>query len=124
MFCDEADMLRVIEMTLGIICGCIPYVASTLKNWHLTSSPIYLLKEIKSRITMKLNRRSSKSRGSENSDEYALHPKQDHYLETRILGSVHGGGRFLDSRNPQQREWLNRTTFSNMKYGEGTISEV
>ena len=119
-----ADRLRVIEMTLGIICGCMPYVASTLKQWQPTSSPMYLLKEIKSRITMKLNKRSSESGKSESSHEVFIHPKQDHRLETRILGSIQGGGKFLGSQSPQQREWFNRSTGSQRGYREGTIVEV
>lgn len=34
------------------------------------------------------------------------HPKEGHYLETNILGSVKGAGKFLESQNPKQREWL------------------
>ena len=113
----------MIEMTMGIICGCMPYVASTLNRWRLKSSQLSLLKNIKSRITFKLNRRSDLSKESLNSHRADSHPNQDRYLQTNILGSVKGAGKFLDSQSFIQREWLDRTVISQPGQRENTIPE-
>ena len=50
------------------------------------------------------------------------HPKEGHYLETNILGSVQGAGKFLDSQTSRQGEWLDRTTVSQQNYSNDTCS--
>ena len=110
-------------MALGTICGCMPYLASTLKRWGRNSSqPTTLLKVIKSRITFTFNRRSDTPNNNLSFQRVDSHPK-DHHLATNILGSVKGAGKFLDSRNPKLREWLDRTTISQQGHKEEAIPE-
>ena len=87
--------LSVLEMTLGIICGCMPYLAPMLKRWYLRLSQLSVLKNIMSRITSPLRRRSP---GSSGFSEIESRPPNNHYLETNILRSVKGEGNFLDSQ--------------------------
>ena len=111
----------MIEMTLGIVCGCLPYVASTLKRWYLKFAQLSMIKIIKSRITLKRSRSSEQSKKSSNFRRIDSRPSQGHYLETNILGSVRGAGNFIDSRNFDQREWLDRTAMSHPDHKEDPI---
>lgn len=104
------NRLSVFEMTMGIICGCMPYLAPLFKRWYLKSSQLYMAKNFMSRITFRFSRRSHRSKKSPSFIRMESHPKERHYLETNILGSVTGAGKFLDSENPRQSEWLERTT--------------
>lgn len=118
-----ANRPSIIEMALGTICGCMPYLASKFKRWGRKSSQPYWLKVIKSRITFKFNRRSDKPNNSSSFKRVESPPNQDHHLATNILGSVKGAGKFIDSRNSKLREWLDRTTISQQGHKEETIPE-
>ncbi|MCJ1346583.1 hypothetical protein MMC31_004801, partial [Peltigera leucophlebia] len=87
----------ILEMTLGIICGCMPYLAPMLKRWYLRWSQLSLLKNLMSRISS-LRKRPGRSPGSAGFSEIESRPPNDHYLETNILRSVKGEGKFLGSQ--------------------------
>ena len=114
----------IIEMALGTICGCMPYLAPTLKRWgRIYSQQLYLLKDIKSRIAFRYHKRSDQPKYSTNFNRVNSQPHQDHHLPTNILGSGKGAGKFLDSRDPKLREWLDRTAISQQGHNEGAIPE-
>lgn len=101
----------------------MPYLAPTLKRWHMKSSQIHLVKGIKSRFTFKRNKQSNKSTETARPGEADSYQIPNHHLETRILGSIKGAGDFLGSQNPMQREWLDRTIVSQQGRGEGAIPD-
>lgn len=89
--------LSILEMTLGIICGCMPYLAPMLKRWYLRLLQLSMLKNLISRISSSLRKRSGRSPESSGFSEIRS-PPNDHYLETNILRSGKGEGKFLDSQ--------------------------
>ncbi|MCJ1307096.1 hypothetical protein MMC25_000742 [Agyrium rufum] len=114
----------VIELTLGIICGCMPYVATTLKSWTLDSGPSSFFKGFRSILSSRRHRKRSKHSRVSSDDLGESQQSQEYRLETRILGTVKGNGRFLDSRNSKQKEWLDRTMVTQQSIGERTIPEA
>ena len=72
---------RVIELNVGTICACLPSLAAFYRHHRLKPSHIAAIKT----ITYRVNpfRSSRKVR--------------DHRLETHILGSAQGEGKFLKS---------------------------
>ena len=108
-------------MTLGIICGCMPYVATTLRHWGFKSGSFSFLRGFRSFLSSRRNKRSKHSRGTSN-DSGPRHT-QNYRLETRILGGAKGNGRFLDSQNPKQKEWMDRTTVTQQSIGVTAIPE-
>lgn len=90
--------LSILEMTLGIICGCMPYLAPMLKRWYLRWLQLSMLKNIVSRISSTLRNRPRRSLGSSSFSEIETRPPNDHYLETNILRSVKGEGKFVGSQ--------------------------
>lgn len=89
--------LSILEMTLGIICGCMPYLAPMLKRWYLRWSQLSLLKNLMSRISSS-RKRPGRSPGSSGFSGIESRPPNNHYLETNILRSVKGERKFLGSQ--------------------------
>ena len=112
-------------MTLGIICGCMPYVATTLKRWNLHSAPFAFFRGFRSLLSSRRHHKQQRSKrsGSSSDEQPDSRPSQDFRLETRILGGVKGSGRFLDSHHPKQREWMDRTIVTQQSLGATAIPE-
>ena len=72
---------RVVELNVGTICASLPFLPAFYQHYHLKSSQVAALKTITNRINP--FRSSRKMR--------------DHLLESGILGSVQGEGKFLES---------------------------
>lgn len=72
---------RVIELNIGTICASLPFLPAFYQYHRLKPSQLAVLKTITNKI--KHFRSSSKTR--------------DNCLETGILGSVQGEGKFLES---------------------------
>lgn len=109
---------------MGIICGCMPYLAGYFRRLHLKSIQIPLLKSITHRISSTFSRRFGHYKKSSTFNRMDSHPKNEHYLETNILGSVQGKGRFLDSGNHTQREWLDRAAVTRNSRMDTPIPEA
>ena len=68
-------------------------------------------------------RRSKRSRASSKFNRVNSHPTGDPYLESHILGSVKGGGKFMESGVHPQRQWLGHTAVSQQSQGASTVRE-
>ncbi len=117
-----AHEYSVLEMSFGVICGCMPYLASFFKRQH-PKSPGTSLKHFFSRLTTKLLKRSKQSSTSRPFNRISSHPPTNAYLETHILGSVKGGGKFLESGVHPQKEWLGHGSVTQQDLGESTVRE-
>lgn len=72
---------RVVELNVGTICASLPFLPAFYQHYHLKPSQVAALKTITNRINP--FRSSRKMR--------------DNLLESGILGSVQGEGKFLES---------------------------
>ena len=71
--------------------------------------------------------RRSKGNSAESSsrfDRVGFDPGNDLYLETRILGSVQGKGKFLDSGVHAQQQWIDKNSRDPMSQGAATVREA
>ena len=92
----EPTMLRhtrVLELNIGTICASLPFLPGFYQHYRLKPSQVAALKTLTNKI--KSFRSSPKMR--------------DDHLETGILGSVQGAGKFLESS-----DLTNRTGSTNM----------
>ena len=100
----------IVETNVGIICGCMPHLASVFRQLRnrLRQSTVY--KSLKSRATSMFTRHLATSKGSsarnQNFERVSSKHSENIYLETNILGSARGKGKFLDSGNHPQQGWL------------------
>ena len=93
----ESTMLRhtrVIELNIGTICACLPFLPSFYKHHRLKPSQVAALKTMTNKIIP--FRSSSKT----------MH----HRLETGILGPVQGEGKFLESSDLFNKSGSTNTT--------------
>ena len=105
----RTNSFRITELSMGIICGCMPYLTSLFMSKHLKISRFPLLKRITSHISSTFSKRFGRSKKSSTFTRIDEIPGNEFRLETRILGSVKGQGRFLDSRSRTPNELLDRT---------------
>ena len=109
-------------MSLGVICGCMPYLASFFKRQR-PKSPGTHLKRLISRIKSKLSRGSKDSSTGSSFNRINSPPSDDAYLESHILGSAKGGGKFLESGVHPQKDWMRHGTVVQQSTGDSTMRE-
>lgn len=118
-----ANRCSIIELSTGTMCGCMPYLTSFFRRLTFKTSQLSLLKSIKSGISNLFSRGFHSTRRSSSYDRANSDSGIEHYLETRILGSVSGKGKFMGSKHSTQREWLNRTVVAKENRGATPIPE-
>jgi hypothetical protein len=98
----------VIELTLGIICGSVPYLPAIFRRHSAQFSPAAKLRELHSKYWTRL--RSTDSERLPHVQSSSKEPKQKKVqVETRILGSIQGKGKFVKS-GIFSKAWGNQTT--------------
>ena len=117
-----AHVSSIVEMALGVICGCMPYLAPLIRRIRQKSSSLSL-KHLLSRLTPRLPRRSKQSSSGSNLHRISSHPSNDAYLETQILGSATGEGKFLRSGFHSQKSWAGRVTPTTQTLRTSTVRE-
>ena len=95
----------------------MPHLASFYRHYLHKALDSFSLQDIKAKLGYPWLKRSKGSSGNnaDNFDRVGSDPDNDMYLETRILGSVQGKGKFLDSQVHPQREWVEK--------GRGYVSD-
>ena len=120
----EPYLYRTLELSLGVICGCMPYLAGFFKRQRPKMPQLSSMRGILSYITSVFTSRSRHHRSSSKSSELIAPSDKDPYLETHILGSVKGGGKFVQSGVYPQKAWLDETTESRRGQDVSTIRET
>lgn len=119
---ETADTMRVtapvittsvVEINVGIIVGCMPYLAPIMRTGILGLVQVCSLTNIRSIFTEHMPfLRTSKKFANEATDQPASASalgSENAYLETHMLGSVDGKGKFLQSGTFPQKSWLQRS---------------
>lgn len=92
-----------IEINIGIIVGCIPYLAPLIRNGYSTLTRTW------AHLQTIAIRRISLGEGSKGRKESRTQLRAKDVsgpvIETRILGGADGKGKFLQSRTLQQSSW-------------------
>ncbi len=116
---DTAPVLitSIFEINVGIIVGCMPHLAPMMRKGVLKLAHVCSISNIRSFLTEHLPfLRTSKRLTDEPTDDLANSPdlSSDHkaYLETKMLGSVDGKGKFVKSGTFPQRGWLQKSTMN------------
>ena len=118
-----ADLPRVLEMSLGVICGCMPYLAGFFKRNRTSLPQLSFLKNLLSRITSGVTGRFKSSKPNSDFNRVGSNAPQDVYLESHILGSVKGAGKFMESGVHRQGRWLGQDTMTRQSQGVSTVRE-
>jgi len=114
----------VIEINVGIIVGCMPYLAPMMRTGVLGFVRVCSLTNIRSALTKHIPiLRTSKRLSNESTDHLAIPSSdRDAYLETRMLGSVDGKGKFLQSGTFPQKSWLQKSALNSHGVAETATS--
>ena len=97
----------VIEINVGIIVGCMPQLTSGFRNQLVKSFHFLSLASFRNRLFSS----RKPSNGAEDSDNQfqrvsSRQSTESPYLETKLLGSINGKGKFLRSGLFRQKGWL------------------
>lgn len=118
----------IVEMNVGIICGCMPHLAAFFRQHPIKSSHLSPFRRLASRLGPKLSKRSFfAEKGSDDSfDRVASQtPPNNHYLGTQILeSSAQGEGKFLQSGEWERHGWLDQSASASAGQGQATYREV
>ena len=125
---DELTYCRAVELSVGVICGCMPHLVSLFRH-HRVKSALSILKQLSSRVTSKISKRSLLSEEGNgvklnDFDRVDSNPSNEHYIETQVLGSVKGEGKIFRSGDHAQREWFWRASNSVKTQGLPTHREA
>ena len=110
-------------MNLEIICGCMPHLAGFFKRKGPDTPLLSPIKSLASRITSGITRRFKSSESTSNFDRVKSQSASDPYLESYILESVKGSGKFMQSGVQPQKTWLGQNTEMKQSQGPSTARE-
>lgn len=113
----------VIEINVGIIVGCMPYLSPIMRTGILGIVKVCSLTHIRSIFTehmpfLRTSHKFANEATEHPANASALGSDRNAYLETQMLGSVDGKGKFLQSGNFPQKSWLHRSALHSHGGGE------
>jgi len=117
---------RIVEICVGIMVGCMPHLASLLRHQSRSALSALSLKNLKRKLVYPWSKRSKSdsAEGFHELNDVAPDAAQAMYLETGILGSVRGKGKFLDSGVCPQKLWIADKTNERSTRGVSTIGDA
>ncbi|KAL8840528.1 MAG: hypothetical protein Q9176_003855 [Flavoplaca citrina] len=110
----------IIEINVGIIVGCMPYLAPIMRNG--TSKVLRAWSHIKTVMTERFPLRKRSKMQDYSLTQIGSGKGADAYLETRVLGGADGKGKFLQPSTIQNKSWWQRSTQATRNDGEITTA--
>ena len=101
----------------------MPYLASFLKRQRPRFLKLSVFQNLWVQISSGLTRRLKRSRGSSSFDRVDSNLGSGPYLETHILGSVKGAGKFMESGVYPQKHRLGHAVVPEESQGTSTVRE-
>ena len=101
-------------------------MASLFRNQFPKNLGLFSFKNLRARLVQPWSKdlKGSSTGISSQSDRVNSNPGNDMHLETRILGSVQGDGKFFNSGGHPQQQWVDQSYHDLMSQGLATVREA